>query len=55
MAMFVLHYWLREFLLPVSANRFELTCEPIATDSTVIQNLSLISLEQQAMIIAKRI
>ena len=27
-AMFVLNYWLREFLLSAFANRFELRCEP---------------------------
>ena len=26
--MFVLNYWLREFLLSAFANRFELSCEP---------------------------
>ena len=28
-AMFVLNYWLREFLLPAFANRFEFRCEPM--------------------------
>ena len=39
--MLVLKHWLREFLLSVFTNRFELRSEPKATDSIVLQNLLL--------------
>ena len=41
-ALFVLKYCLREFLLSAVANRFELWCQSKAIDATVSQNLSLI-------------
>ena len=40
-AMFVLNYWLREFLLSAFANRFELV-RTKATDAIVLQNLPLL-------------
>ena len=42
-ALFVLNYWLREFLLSAIANRFELRCQSKATVAIVLQNLSLLN------------
>ena len=43
MAMFVLNYWLREFLLAAFANGFELKCEPKAIDTIVWYALRVIT------------
>ena len=43
LALFISNYWLREFLLPAVVNHFELRFQSKATDTVVLQNLSLLA------------